>query len=321
MFWKKAALLGVSVALIMGSAMVAEAEGWPATLTVLVTGATTRTVLHLQPGFATVLRADRRIETVAIGDPRLVSATVVKRGQDAHDLVLQPQAETGATNMVVWFGGQTTIWELMVGPGQRTADIVYVVTAPARSAQPPEAPSNGASPVEPALLRAAPSPGTSTPSPRGHSEQQLHSSSAWAGTDEASPPPSLLEVRQTVGEVSAVFQALRARDGVFIRYRVTNNTGTDLSLHPGSVLVRANGRIVPYGMARNNVDRARPEILPRGATEIGIIEAPARAPQRVQLIVSLFPVAEDKHALGTGLPFIFQPVFVGVDRLVVSADL
>ena len=305
MLWREATLLSVSFALIMGSAVVAQAEGGPATLTVLVTGATTRTVLHLQPGFATVLRADRRIETVALGDPRLVSATVVKRGQDAHDLVLQPQAETGETNMVVWFGGQTTIWELMIGPGLRTADIVYIVTAPTRSARPSEMPTTG----------------PPTPSPRSHSEEQLHASPAAAGTDEASPPPSLLEVRQTVGEVSAVFQALRARDGVFIRYRVTNNTGTDLALHPGSVLVRANGRIVPYGMARNNVDRARPEILPRGATESGIIEAPARTPQRVQLIVSLFPVTEDQHALGTALPFIFQPVFVGVDRLEVSADL
>ncbi len=305
MFCKEAALLGVSFALIGGAAMGAEAEGGPETLTVLVTGATTRTALHLQPGFATVLRADQRIETVAIGDPRLISATVVKRGQDAHDLVLQPQAETGATNMVVWFGGQTTIWELMIGPGQRTADIVYVVTAPAHSARPPETPSSG----------------PATFSPRGHSEDQLRAFPAGAGTDEASPPPSLLEARQTVGEVSAVFQALRARDGVFIRYRVTNSTGTDLTLRPGSVLVRANGRIVPYGMTRNNVDRGRPEILPRGATEIGMIEAPARMPQRVQLILSLFPIAEDKHTSGTGLPFTFQAVFVGVDRLMVSADL
>jgi putative type II/III system pilus formation protein len=305
MVWRDATLVSVSFALIMGSVAAAEAEGRPATLTVVVTGVTTRTVLHLQPGFATVLRADRRIETVAVGDPRLVSATVVKRGQDAHDLVLQPQAETGATNMVVWFGGQTTIWELMIGPGLRTADIVYIVTAPARSTRPSDTPSAG----------------PPTLSSRGHSEEQLRASPAAAGTDEASPPPSLLEVRQTVGEVSAVFQALRARDGVFIRYRVTNSSGTDLTLHPGSVLVRANGRIVPYGMARNNVDRARPEIIPRGATESGIIQTPARTPQRIQLIVSLFPVAEDMHALGTGLPFIFQPVFIGIDRLVVSPDL
>ena len=102
----------------------------PATLTVRILGGATKTALYLQPGFATVLRADHRIDTVAIGDPRIVMATTVKRGQDVYDLVLQPQTTTGVTNMVVWLGEVTSIWDLMVGSARRTADIVYVVTAP-----------------------------------------------------------------------------------------------------------------------------------------------------------------------------------------------
>ena len=107
----------------------AAGQGAPITFTVHVMGRATRTALRLQPGFATVLRADHRVETVAIGDPRVVTATTVKRGQDVFDLVLQPQTATGATNMIVWYGDLTSIWDLTIGPGARTADIVYVITA------------------------------------------------------------------------------------------------------------------------------------------------------------------------------------------------
>ena len=74
----------------------------PAALTVYVAGGITRTALRLQPGFATVLRSDHRVDTVAIGDPRLVTATTVKRGQDVYDLVLQPQAATRAVGGQSW---------------------------------------------------------------------------------------------------------------------------------------------------------------------------------------------------------------------------
>lgn len=100
----------------------------PPPLTVYVSGTDTRTALRLQPGFATVVRADRRIDAVAIGDPRLVTATPVKHGQDVFDVILQPQVDAGVTNMVVWFGDVTSVWDLTIAPGLRTADLVYVVT-------------------------------------------------------------------------------------------------------------------------------------------------------------------------------------------------
>ena len=40
------------------------AASGPATLTVHIVGGATKTALYLQPGFATVLRADHRIDTV-----------------------------------------------------------------------------------------------------------------------------------------------------------------------------------------------------------------------------------------------------------------
>ncbi len=298
-------LLGTCLVLTAGCGTAVLAGAGPAVLTVWVAGGATRTVLHLQPGFATVLRADRRIDTVAIGDPRLVMATVVKHGREAQDLVLQPQAETGATNMVVWFGALATIWELEIGPGHRTADIVYVVTAKGAATRPSTA-----------------SPATPPPDAEQPGKELAQTPIPHTGTPGAAPAgPPLLEVRQSEGGVIAVFQAFRTQGGVFIRYRVTNGSGSDLTIRPGGVLVRVNGRVVPYGMARDSVDRGRPEIMPRGATETGVIEAPGRTARQVQLILSLFPVATDSRASSVVLPFTFQPTFVGLDRLAISSDL
>jgi len=117
--WAVAALV-----LVANCAAGGAAAAGPQALTVHLAGTAAATVLHLQPGFATVLRADHRVDTVAIGDPRLVTATAVRRGQDAFDLVLQPHADSGATNMVVWYGELATVWDLEIGPGPRTADVV-----------------------------------------------------------------------------------------------------------------------------------------------------------------------------------------------------
>ncbi len=146
---------------------VAAGQSAPVTFTVHVVGGATRTALRLQPGFATVLRADHRVETVAIGDPRLVTATTVKRGQDVFDLVLQPQTATGTTNMIVWFGDLTSIWDLTIGPGRRTADIVYVVTAP---------------PGGRATDSGSPSPGRSRrPGSQRHGGPRIHTEHSAAG--------------------------------------------------------------------------------------------------------------------------------------------
>jgi hypothetical protein len=316
------ALLGVLTTLTLGCGIAVAGVG-PGVLTVQATGGTTRTALRLQPGFATVLRADRRIDTVAIGDPRLVTATVVSRDQEARDLVLQAQAEAGATNMVVWFGPLTTIWELTIGPAQRTADIVYVVTTPGASPRPPvELSRTAASPEEPPASPPSPaSPRPPIPSPGRLREDRPGTSSPDAPAPDTETEAPLLEARQTVGSVAGVFQALRSREGVFIRYSLANRSEADLTIRPGGVLVRVDGRIVSYGMARESVDRARPDVLPRGGTETGVIDAAGRTLRQVQLILSLFPAETGRHVPGTGVPVTFQLTFVGINRLPISTDL
>jgi len=307
----RAAALVTSLALALGCGPGGPAEAEPATLSVRAARGPAVTLLHLQPGFATVLRADHRVDTVAIGDPRLVTATAVRRGQDAYDLVLQPQAETGTTNMVVWYGDLATVWTLEIGPGPRTADIVYVMTASPTNAPPSSAPAS--SPKAAPLDAPAPAAAPATTAP-----DNPHGSSATGDVGAVGPP--LLEVHQSLGDVVGVFQVQRGPDDVLIRYRITNGTAADLTIRPGSVLVRVNGRLVPYGMARDSIDRGRPEILPRGATETGVIDAPSSTPRRVQVILSLFPVATtDEQPPGGGVPLTFQPVFTGVDRLAISA--
>ncbi len=293
-----AALAGVVVGLAAGHASAGPAAG-PAPLTVYATSGTPITALHLQPGFATVLRADRRIDTVAIGDPRLVTATTVLRGQEVYDLILQAQADAGATNMVVWFGDLTTIWDLEIGPGRRTADLVYVVTtAPATH---PETSASAAPPPAP-----SPDPEATSSSPGALAERR----SGRSG-------PPRLEVRQAVKDLAAVFQVVRTADEVVIRYRVWNGGQTDLTIRPGGVLVRVNGQIVSYGMVRNAVDRRRPDVLPHGATETGMIEVPSRSPRRVQVVFSLVPAAPGRKPL-LAPPITFQPDFANVDLMEVS---
>jgi hypothetical protein len=279
----------------------------PATLTVRILGGATKTALYLQPGFATVLRADHRIDTVAIGDPRIVMATTVKRGQDVYDLVLQPQTTTGVTNMVVWLGEVTSIWDLMVGSARRTADIVYVVTAPQPAAAhtaPAVAPP--ATPAGPPLQPAANTP--DAPSPQAQAPA--------APASQESPP--VLQSEQAVANVSGSFQLARGRDGIRIRYRIANNGSTDLTIRPTGILVKVDGRPMPFGLARESADKGRPTILPSGTTETGMISAPVRAPRQVELIFSLFPVETGKPRSAGGLPLTFQATFTELQQLAPS---
>jgi len=297
----------------------------PATLTVHLLGGSVRTALRLQPGFATVVRADRRIDTVAIGDPRLVTATTVKRGQDVYDLVLQPQTTTGVTNMIVWFGEATSIWDLTIGPGQRTADIVYVVTNPPATSHPASSPP----PPTPSQAQAAPAgpqtPTTNTPSPAAEPGPGAAAAPLpRAGAPPEKPQPSTepaqyLEAQQTLREAAGVFQLFRGRGGIKIGYRITNHSAIDFSVKPNGVLIRINGRLVPFGMSRDNADRDRPAVLPSGLTEAGTISAPAKAPRQVEVIFSVFPIDEGQGPSRT-VPATFQLVFVGVDRLPTSSN-
>lgn len=318
-----AAGLGVTLALVVGGGFSALPMEAASTLWVRATGERAATLLHLQPGFATVLRADHRVDTVAIGDPRLVTATVVRRGQDAFDLVLQPQVKTGTTNMVVWYGELATAWTLEIGPGPQTADIVHVVTAPARATAEP--PAQGTPPsaqgVQTSSSSAVP-PRPETPPAPASPQNAVPDTTRGLQPGRANPGAagsSVLEVRQSVGEVTGAFQVRRVPDGVMITYRITNDSRADLVIRPGSVLVRVNGRIVPYGMARDGIDRGRPEILPRGATENGVIDASSAETHSVQLVFSLFPSgAPDERGRRAALPLVFQLSFSEVDRLAIS---
>jgi len=186
--------------------------------------------------------------------------------------------------MVVWLGEVTSIWDLMVGPARRTADIVYVVTAPqAAAAHPvPPAPALTAAPVSP------PSPpAENTPAAAG---PQTQAPEAAAGEG-----PHVLQSEQAVANVSSSFQLARGRDGIRIRYRITNNSNSDLTIRPAGILVKVDGRVMPFALARDGGDKGRPTIVPSGTTETGMITARVRAPRQVELIFSLFPV-------GTGEP-------------------
>ncbi|HLJ60144.1 MAG TPA: pilus assembly protein N-terminal domain-containing protein [bacterium] len=350
---------GAALALGLALAATAATAGpQPPPLTVYA-GSGTRTSLRLQPGYATVLRADRRIDTVAIGDPRLVTATAVKHGQDVYDLILQPQGSSGATNMVVWLGNLTTVWDLEVGPGLRTADLVYVVTGARGAAVPPPtasttspptssgraalpppvagAPTAAPRPSPPPAAASAPQSrapaGSTIPTPETPSGRRPGpegaASPAPGPSEPAHPDPiaerpagaPVLQARQTIGDVTAVFQVARLPDGVLIRYQITNHGDGDFAIRPTSVLVRVNGRLVPYALARASADQSRPDALPHGATETGVIEAPNPAARSVQVVLSLFPLAPADDAGDARLPLTFEPSFAGVDRLAPTTNL
>lgn len=301
--------------LLFASGAVAGGANGPITFTVHVLGGSTKTALRLQPGFATVLRADHRVDTVAIGDPRLVTATTVKRGQDVYDLVLQPQTATGATNMIVWFGDLTSIWDLTIGPGLRTADLVYVVTAPPPALQskpsPPLPFSSQARGAEAAPIALSSPPTAAAGSKTGGEPTQAPS------TREAE---SYLEVQQALGDTMGVFQLFRSPTSIKIHYRIHNQGVTDFSIRPNGVVLKVNGRSVPFGMSRNNADKTKPALLPSGAAETGVINAPVRGPRQVEFIFSLFPVEEDRQGPNRAMPMTFQFLFAGLARLAVSSD-
>jgi hypothetical protein len=301
--------------------IVASGADGPITFTVHVIGGSTKTTLRLEPGFATVLRADHRVETVAIGDPRLVTATTVKRGQDVYDLVLQPQTATGATNMIVWFGDLTSIWDLTIGPGRRTADIVYVVTTPPAAVQskpsPPVAVPSQATSAEAAPPINAPAPPATTQPKSGAATPPKAS---WQptqapGANEIDPH---LEIQQTVGGTSGIFQLFRGPGGIKIRYRISNQGASDFSIRPTGILIKVNGRSVSFGISRDSADKTKPTVLPSGAAETGIINAPVRGPRQVEVIFSLFPIEEDRQGPSRTVPTTFQLLFAGLARLPVS---
>lgn len=291
-------------------------------VTVYIQEGVTRTPLHLQPGFATVIQADHRIDTVAIGDPHLVSATTVHRGTEVFDLVLQAQAETGLTNMIIWFGELATVWSLDIGPGPRTADIVHVVTSgrPLTSSASKSAGEHTQTrdseqvptPRQIGLGR-SPAPTVDTSVKSGEATGSDNRNDIQRGSGSA-----LMEVHQQIQQVSAVFTLTHVRAGVLIHYQITNGGRVDLLFRPGSVFVRINGHATPYGMARDSADRGRPDVIPPGSTEVGSVTAIDPNPRTVQLVLSLFPAIPREEALGVVPPVTFQPVFSGVGSLSVT---
>jgi putative type II/III system pilus formation protein len=302
-------------------------------LTVYATQRTVRTSLHLQPGFALIVRSDRRIDTVAIGDPRMVTATPVRRGADVFDLVLQPLSDAGTTNMVVWLGDITTVWDLEISPGPRTADVVFIVTQPrtAQAAATPAAVTRNA-PVAAASAPVAATQGSTAAAPSPPAPTPSTPPAAVPAAPAAPTPAPAIELRQTVGPVKAEFQAFRTRTGIRLRYEITNGSDGDLVIKPTTILVRADGRPVAYGMARDSVDRGRPDVIPRGATETGVIDLATPSARQIELALSLLPVAPAQSApappgapsarAGTApsapVPIVLQATFNGLDRLPIT---
>lgn len=310
------ARLGRAAALLCAAALAVLPPARPAfaalpALTVYTTPQAVRTSLHLQPGFALIVRADRRIDTVAIGDPRLVAAAPVHRGTDVFDVVLQPLADTGTTNMVLWLGDVTTVWTLDIGPGQRTADVVFVVTQP-----------RAAAPAAPPASRTATATAGASPPPVGTAPP---SAGAMPKPAPGGPQATVLDLRQTVGPVTAAFHASRTRGGVLLRYEITNNAGNDLVIRASSMLVRVDGRPVAYAMGRDSVDLGRPDVIPRGATETGAIDIAVPSARRIELALSLFPLTPATspdgaaNAPATPVPIVLQATFSGLDRLAETA--
>jgi hypothetical protein len=131
---------------------------------------------------------------------------------------------------------------------------------------------------------------------------------------------SYLEIQQALGDTTGVFQLFRSPTSIKIRYRIHNQGSTDFAIRPSGVVVKVNGRSVPFGMSRSNADKTRPALLPSRAAETGIIDAPARGPRQVEVIFSLFPVEEDRQGPNRTGPMTFQFLFAGLARLAVSSD-
>lgn len=276
----------------------------------------------------------------------MVAAAPVHRGSDVFDVVLQPLSDTGTTNMVVWLGDVTTIWDLEIGPGRRTADVVFLVTQ-ARAAQPaaPTSPSTTTShapPNAPTMVSATAAPRNPTAPTAPSAPAQSASPPAAAPAAATAPPPGpSIELRQTVGSVTAVLRAFRLRSGILLRYEITNSSETDFVIKPAAILVRADGRPVAYGMARDSVDRGRPDIVPRGATETGMIDIATPSARQIEVALSLLPVAPPASSAPTPsasngqaapappaaragttpsmpVPIVLQATFNGLDRLPVT---
>jgi hypothetical protein len=331
----------------VNSAAVVHAAGLPA-LTVYANQPTVRTSLRLQPGYALIIRTDHEIDTVAIGDPRIVSAAPVRRGRDVFDVVVQPQADAGKTNMVIWLGDVTAIWDLEVGPSRRTADVVFVVTQSravqngARGTDTRDAQGSANAPAPHTASRTGASPTTraphdGAPPERASTQPQPGSDSTRRGSaSNTAPPTSTIELSETEGPVKATFRAARTKNGIVLRYQITNGSDADVAVTPRAVLVRADGRAVAFGMLRGSVGRDKPNLIPQGATETGMIDIATPAAREIELILSLFPASTAGHetpASGTlikpetfagtvspdRLPFVFQITFSGLDRLPVAA--
>ncbi|MBI4277219.1 MAG: hypothetical protein HY660_02085 [Armatimonadetes bacterium] len=323
---RAALLLAALVAAAAGSGGASAQPAAPSIFTVVAADPPARTLVKLAPGFAAVFQFDRAITRVALGDDRLVAFHV---DADRGDLTMKPVASSGRTNMVVWTGPGLTLWELVITRDERTADVIRVVSAPrpedqgtARPASSPAAPAStpstpGTAPA-PASAGAGPgagansAPAAATQSPGAPRLAPGSVLQAPAGPQE--PAPSFLQASAQGDGVEAIFQAVRVRWGVVVRYRVRNrNTeGTRFRIQPERILVRAHDRIVPYALVRQPAAQAPRDVLAPGATETGMMTVPGRMTQ----LQVLFPIFPD----GPGLPVMLEAGFTGLHRLVIQPE-
>lgn len=224
-----------------------------------------------------VFQFDGPITRVAIGEERLVAAHV---SAEQGDLTIKPLQPSGRTNMMVWVGATITLWELLITRDGRTADLIQVVT------QLPSLP----------------------PSPEAPSRRNASSSKVPASEGRGSGRSSLPFLQTTIQKegVEAVFQAVRLRWGVLIRYRVRNSSDRPLRIEAGRILIRAGGAIAPFALVRSHSGDSPQGMIPPHGTEIGVLTIGTVA-DTIKVVLPLFP-----HE---GVPVVLEASFSGVSQL------
>lgn len=285
-------------------------SGPPALLTIIANPAT-RPVLVLEPGFNLFLVFDAAIDFVAVGDEQLLAVSA--RGQEGV-IGLRPLSPTGRTNLHVQAGGVLVVFEVRIMKGQRTADVVRVLTQPATAMKPQPQQSAGAAgqarPEQSAQKATEGQDNRTGPVSRRQSPPQPNNVEFIPNPVGFLTEEGLFRL-QEVSErgVKGAFQAYRTPSGLEVRYQIMNTSGYPWKVVASRILVRADGRIVPVRILRN-APSPDGQALPHGAIETGVIVLLSGA-RNVELTFPLFPEVLDPKAL----PVVFTVRFTDLQGL------
>jgi len=282
----------------------------PAQVVVVAREVPQRQVIQLQPGYTTFLVFDAPVKFVALGDSSIVE--VVVRAQEGM-VGLRPVVPTGRTNMHILAGDRLTVWEVLIGSGPRTADVVRVVTqVPEVSSPAPQRVSQAGGPGAPSS--AGPAAGQAPPGAPARTPPTPPQGEVRVTVTDRNPAPVLEEgtfraVQASASGLVALFQAYRTKSGLQVYYQVQNRSGTDWVVIPQRIVVRADGRIVPVEIVRRPAS-TDPSVLPHGAVEAGVIVL-ARTASRLEVVFPFFSRVLDPKQL----PVVFTASFKDLDGL------